>query len=64
MSDPYVELHVHYHRTLPTSIPFTPRQIAWSPGGEWMVVAGERETIAIFGRWEAHPEYVRMGKQG
>lgn len=62
MSDPYVELHVHYHRTLPRQ-PFLSRQIAWSPGGEWMVVVGEQETIAIFNRWGGHPDYVRNGNQ-
>ena len=67
LSDPFQLVHSHTRHTL--SLPRDPksrfaiRNIAWSPGGEWMVAVGDRCAIGLFGRWQDDEEYVRNGRR-
>lgn len=47
--DPFRPLLAHSEMTIP-KVTFAARQVAWSVGGEWMVVVGDQGMIAIFGR--------------
>ncbi len=63
ISDPFAEIHAHSTIFVKRK-GFVARQVAWSVGGEWMVVVGEMATVAIFGRWEGDPVYVQLGSKG
>lgn len=41
------------HRVESSSTSVVGRQAAWSPGGEWCVVAGSLNTVLVFHRWAA-----------
>ncbi|KAI9888077.1 MAG: hypothetical protein M1823_000012 [Watsoniomyces obsoletus] len=60
ISDPFESIHPH-STTMLRRKGFVTRQIAFSTGGEWMVVVGELSTVAIFSRWQSDEEYVRHG---
>ncbi|KAI9800844.1 MAG: hypothetical protein M1825_003627 [Sarcosagium campestre] len=47
--DPFALIEAHKTVTVP-KVSFATRQIAWSVGGEWMVVVGDHGVIALFGR--------------
>lgn len=47
--DPFRPLLAHSVMTIP-KVTFAARQVAWSVGGEWMVVVGDQGMIALFGR--------------
>ena len=47
--DPFRPLLAHVEITIP-KVTFAARQVAWSVGGEWMVVVGDQGMIAVFGR--------------
>ena len=67
LSDPFQLVHAHTRHTL--SLPRDPksrfaiRNIAWSPGGEWMVAVGDKCAIGLFGRWLDNEEYVWNGRR-
>lgn len=47
---PFSEIRAH--RTFKVQGPtFYGRQCAWSAGGEWCAVVGDRGTVCLFGRW-------------
>ena len=47
--DPFRKLLPHRTQVVPR-VTFAARQIAWSVGGDWMVVCGDQGMIAVFGR--------------
>ncbi|KZF25402.1 WD40 repeat-like protein [Xylona heveae TC161] len=49
ISDPFNVIEAHSSIVVP-KVSFAARQIAWSVGGEWMVVVGDNGVIALFGR--------------
>ena len=49
VDDPFKTLSPHRTHVVPR-VTFASRQIAWSVGGEWMVVVGDQGMIALFTR--------------
>ena len=49
VDDPFKLIVPHKIRVVP-KVTFAARQVAWSVGGEWMVVVGDQGMIALFGR--------------
>lgn len=49
ISDGHTPLKAHRSESSSTSV--VGRQAAWSPGGEWCVVAGSLNTLLVFHRW-------------
>ena len=49
VDNPFKSLLPHKTITVP-KVTFAARQVAWSVGGEWMVVVGDQGMIAMFGR--------------
>ena len=49
VDDPFRLLLNHAESTVPR-VSFAARQVAWSVGGEWMVVVGDQGMIALFAR--------------
>lgn len=52
MTDPSRELMAH-HEEVVKGLEFVGRQVAWSRGGEWCVVAGSASFVAVFSRWDS-----------
>ena len=49
LEDPFRKLISHAEVTVPR-VSFAARQVAWSTGGEWMVVVGDQGMVALFAR--------------
>lgn len=49
LDDPFRKLMSHAESTVPR-VSFAARQVAWSVGGEWMVVVGDQGMVALFAR--------------
>ena len=49
VDDPFRKLASHLESTVPR-VSFAARQVAWSVGGEWMVVVGDQGMVALFAR--------------
>jgi polycomb protein EED len=49
VDDPFRLLLAHAESIVP-KVSFAARQVAWSNGGEWMVVVGDQGMIAVFSR--------------
>ena len=49
LEDPFRKLSSHAESTVPR-VSFAARQVAWSVGGEWMVVVGDQGMVALFAR--------------
>ncbi|RDW91081.1 hypothetical protein BP5796_02246 [Coleophoma crateriformis] len=52
MADPSRELLPH-REEVAKGLEFVGRQVAWSRGGEWCVVAGSASFVAVFSRWKS-----------
>ncbi|KAI9821234.1 MAG: hypothetical protein M1827_003969 [Pycnora praestabilis] len=51
ISNPFNTIAPHLSVTVP-KVMFAARQVAWSVGGEWMVVVGDNGMLGVFRRWE------------
>ena len=49
LEDPFRKLMSHAEVTVPR-VSFAARQVAWSMGGEWMVVVGDQGMVALFAK--------------
>ena len=49
LEDSFRKLTSHAESTVP-KVSFAARQVAWSIGGEWMVVVGDQGMVALFAR--------------
>lgn len=50
LEDPHAPLKAH--KTEASAANFIGRQAAWSPGGEWCVIVGSKNTALMLQRWE------------
>jgi polycomb protein EED len=50
IDDPNAKIMAHKVENIRTHS-FTGRQVAWSPGGDWCVVVGSADVVAVLERW-------------
>lgn len=50
MGEPLHTIQAHKEEVV-RSLAFVGRQVAWSAGGEWCIVAGSASVVAVLQRW-------------